>query len=378
MDCSLPGSSVLGIFPPWILEWVAISSSRRKEVSCIGRQILYHWAAWQAPKLSTITILNHIEGVSWVTWAGVDREVEAVGGTERQDVHARQVAPKWEEVTSWAQSLRTVGPNLRHHGLISQKTTFSRTWAEGVVLGWFQHTTFFVCFPSHLMPLLILKEVLLHSLEVGDLWLKRLFQTRCLLGPKHFYCWGCGEQRRLGPLHVRTVASGAQAESWQGKVVTGVREADLGAAEGMHRRPQLRPHPGEPSSPQTHWTLSAQLSAWRVEFLYTHAGRRTRSAFSVCTFTSSAGAWRHLHWDARLMPCPIMESRGTTSFQTPAHGHPLASDRLLSHPLPQWLVISYYPFWLHTLTSGFTITAQGQGLLPFYISLPKSRHNSHI
>lgn len=58
-----------------------------------------------------------------------------MGGTERQDVHARQVAPKWEEVTSWAQSLRTVGPNLRHHGLISQKTTFSRTWAEGVVLG---------------------------------------------------------------------------------------------------------------------------------------------------------------------------------------------------------------------------------------------------
>ena len=99
---------------------------------------------------------------------------------------------------------------------------------KGMILGWLKHTTFIVCFTSNLMPLLILKEVLVHGLEVGDLWLKRLFQTRCLLGPIPFYCRGCGEQRRLGPLHVRTVASGAQVESWQGKVVTGVREADLG------------------------------------------------------------------------------------------------------------------------------------------------------
>ena len=54
MDCSLPGSSVHGIFQARILEWVAISFSRgfsqpRDQtfiscVSCIGRQILYHWA----------------------------------------------------------------------------------------------------------------------------------------------------------------------------------------------------------------------------------------------------------------------------------------------------------------------------------------------
>ena len=48
MDCSLPGSSVHGIFSARILEWVAISSSRgsswpRTEPSaCNGRQILYH------------------------------------------------------------------------------------------------------------------------------------------------------------------------------------------------------------------------------------------------------------------------------------------------------------------------------------------------
>ena len=49
MDCSPPGSSVHGILPARIPEWVAISYSKassqprdRTHVSCIGRQILYH------------------------------------------------------------------------------------------------------------------------------------------------------------------------------------------------------------------------------------------------------------------------------------------------------------------------------------------------
>ena len=51
---SSPGSSVHGIFLARILEWVAISfskgSSRPRDqtriscISCMGRQILYHWA----------------------------------------------------------------------------------------------------------------------------------------------------------------------------------------------------------------------------------------------------------------------------------------------------------------------------------------------
>jgi len=58
MDCSLPGSSVHGISQARILERVAISSSRvsawsreQTHVFCIsytGRQILYHWATWEA------------------------------------------------------------------------------------------------------------------------------------------------------------------------------------------------------------------------------------------------------------------------------------------------------------------------------------------
>ena len=55
MVCSLPHSSVHGISQARILEWVTISSSRGAswprdwtQVSCIGRQILYHWATREA------------------------------------------------------------------------------------------------------------------------------------------------------------------------------------------------------------------------------------------------------------------------------------------------------------------------------------------
>ena len=52
MDCSPPGSSVLGILQARILEWVAMSSSRGasrprdrthiSQVSCIGKWVLNH------------------------------------------------------------------------------------------------------------------------------------------------------------------------------------------------------------------------------------------------------------------------------------------------------------------------------------------------
>ena len=68
MDCSPPGSSVHGIFQARILEWLAISSSRgssrlrdRTHVSCIGRQVLYHWATWEAHEClwGTFKTLKH-------------------------------------------------------------------------------------------------------------------------------------------------------------------------------------------------------------------------------------------------------------------------------------------------------------------------------
>ena len=57
MDCSPPGSSVLGILQARILQWVATSSSRGSSwprdgtcffcLSCTGRQILYCWVTWK-------------------------------------------------------------------------------------------------------------------------------------------------------------------------------------------------------------------------------------------------------------------------------------------------------------------------------------------
>ena len=72
--CSLPGSSVLGILQAGILEWGAISYSKRSSrsrdrthvscISCFGRQILYHRATWE-PRVGAIGVslvgLSNIE-----------------------------------------------------------------------------------------------------------------------------------------------------------------------------------------------------------------------------------------------------------------------------------------------------------------------------
>ena len=51
MDCSLPGSSVLGIFQARILEWVAISSSRWSSQTRDQLPCLLHLLHWQADSL---------------------------------------------------------------------------------------------------------------------------------------------------------------------------------------------------------------------------------------------------------------------------------------------------------------------------------------
>ena len=66
MDCSLPGSSEHGILQVRILEWVAMPSSRGSSqprgqillsyVSCIGRQVLYHWNHLRSPLHTKISV----------------------------------------------------------------------------------------------------------------------------------------------------------------------------------------------------------------------------------------------------------------------------------------------------------------------------------
>ena len=61
MDCSPPGSSVLGISQARLLEWVAMPSSRgsspprdRSQVSCIAGRFFTIWATREAPTLPSM------------------------------------------------------------------------------------------------------------------------------------------------------------------------------------------------------------------------------------------------------------------------------------------------------------------------------------
>ena len=81
MDCSLPSSSVLGIFQATILEWVAISYSRRSPqsrnqifISCI---CLLHWQIIESglyAKCSTRPGVCYSEQISWKENCDIPRQ----------------------------------------------------------------------------------------------------------------------------------------------------------------------------------------------------------------------------------------------------------------------------------------------------------------
>ena len=58
VDCSPPGSSVLGISQSGTLDWAAISFSRDRThifcVSCIGRRVLYRCTTWEDPLFTCV------------------------------------------------------------------------------------------------------------------------------------------------------------------------------------------------------------------------------------------------------------------------------------------------------------------------------------
>ena len=76
-NCSRPGSSVHEVFQARILEWLAMPTSRGSSqprdqtcvscISCTGRQILYHWATWEATCLCRLFygILRKWSRVFW-------------------------------------------------------------------------------------------------------------------------------------------------------------------------------------------------------------------------------------------------------------------------------------------------------------------------
>ena len=68
MDCSMPGSSVHGIFSSRILEWVAISfprgSSQPRDqacVSCIAGRHFYCWATGEASIIMYVLYVSDVQ-----------------------------------------------------------------------------------------------------------------------------------------------------------------------------------------------------------------------------------------------------------------------------------------------------------------------------
>ena len=89
-DCSLPDSFIHGIDQARILEWIAIPFSRGSSwprgwtcVSCVGRQIVYHWATWGARGILHITSLFDFHRTLWFRYFyahGATKEIKIQRG----------------------------------------------------------------------------------------------------------------------------------------------------------------------------------------------------------------------------------------------------------------------------------------------------------
>ena len=111
MDCSLPGSSVHGIFQATILEWVAISSSRGSSgltdlmcvsyISCIAGRFFTSWAIGEALNYPGINPYGEfpVQETSYVPCPGYRRRKwSGDGGKEPGDFHVVTVLqhPDWK------------------------------------------------------------------------------------------------------------------------------------------------------------------------------------------------------------------------------------------------------------------------------------------
>ena len=82
MDCSLPGSSVHGNFQACVLEWVAISFSRRSS------RCRYADRTSQARLTSTASALTWPWTLEWTVWPGCKRHSPYTWQRRREDPHA--------------------------------------------------------------------------------------------------------------------------------------------------------------------------------------------------------------------------------------------------------------------------------------------------
>ena len=126
---SSPGPSVQGISQTRILEWVVISFFRGSSwlrdgtcVSCIGRQILYHWATWEAHSSQwEWTNPAYLAGCSnhrGETWRALSMHRGKNGSGARPAVLGRRRTP--------------VQYQLRRSGIRMWPLTWKRVWSCSV------------------------------------------------------------------------------------------------------------------------------------------------------------------------------------------------------------------------------------------------------
>ena len=98
MDCSLPDSSVHGIFQARILESVAISFSRESSwhrdwtcVSCIGRWVIFCWATREAPRLSTWFDL-YVPSILWKSYSYISHFINVKTEVQSSSINLPSVS----------------------------------------------------------------------------------------------------------------------------------------------------------------------------------------------------------------------------------------------------------------------------------------------
>ena len=141
MDCSLPGSSVLGIFQARVLEWVAISFSwgssqprDRTRVSCTAGRRFTIWATRRPPKLlNRITTWERNSTLKYIpkrtgnlcSKTNVDTNVHSSINHNSKELVTTHITNWWLDKQNIVYS---------HTGILFRKKelpTDSRGWGEG-------------------------------------------------------------------------------------------------------------------------------------------------------------------------------------------------------------------------------------------------------
>ena len=136
MDCSLPGSSVHGVSQAKVLEWVAIAFSRgsfqpreQTHISCIGRWILYHWAAREIPLNSYMLLLLSRSSrvrLCATPYMAAHQAPPSLGFSRQEHWRGLPFSSPMHESEKWTGSRSVVSDSSQPHGL--QPTRLLRPW----------------------------------------------------------------------------------------------------------------------------------------------------------------------------------------------------------------------------------------------------------